>query len=123
VVTDTGEKILPGSRRPDGTIRKERRVRAGYVPQDEQPVYQTNEVMVSVTVSCSLAQKTANTSMLSAAVAVPKLRVREPPNLLQLLESHISGSSAQSFTCVAAYGLPQSRRNIPKCPGLDPERE
>lgn len=48
VVTDNGEKVLPGSRRPDGTIRKERRIRAGYVPQDEQPVYQSGGVMVRV---------------------------------------------------------------------------
>lgn len=41
VVTETGERVIPGTRRPDGTIRKERRVRAGYVPQDEQPVYQS----------------------------------------------------------------------------------
>jgi hypothetical protein len=47
VVTENGEKFLPGSRRPDGTIRKERRIRAGYVPQDEQPVYQSVGVMVS----------------------------------------------------------------------------
>jgi hypothetical protein len=46
VVTEDGEKVLPGSRRPDGTIRKERRIRAGYVPQDEQPVYQSGGVMV-----------------------------------------------------------------------------
>jgi partner of Y14 and mago protein len=46
VVTDNGEKVLPGSRRPDGTIRKERRIRAGYTPQDEQPVYQSVGVMV-----------------------------------------------------------------------------
>lgn len=48
VVTDSGDKVLPGSRRPDGTIRKERRIRAGYVPQDEQPVYQSTGVLVGV---------------------------------------------------------------------------
>lgn len=48
VVAENGEKFLPGSRRPDGTIRKERRIRAGYVPQDEQPVYQSVGVMVSL---------------------------------------------------------------------------
>lgn len=45
MVTDNGEKVLPGSQRPDGTIRKERRIRAGYTPQDEQPVYQSVGVM------------------------------------------------------------------------------
>lgn len=33
------ERVIQGSRRPDGTYRKDVRVRAGYVPQDEQPVY------------------------------------------------------------------------------------
>lgn len=46
VTNDSGEKVLPGSRRPDGTVRKERKIRAGYVPQDEQPVYQSVGVMV-----------------------------------------------------------------------------
>eukprot|EP00270_Netrium_digitus_P020017 TRINITY_DN8081_c0_g1_i2.p1 TRINITY_DN8081_c0_g1~~TRINITY_DN8081_c0_g1_i2.p1 ORF type:complete len:249 (+),score=77.87 TRINITY_DN8081_c0_g1_i2:148-894(+) len=34
-VTDSGERIIPPSRRPDGTLRKEIRIRAGYTPQDE----------------------------------------------------------------------------------------
>ena len=34
-----GERVILGSRRPDGTYRKDVQVRAGYVPQDEQPVY------------------------------------------------------------------------------------
>ncbi|GAB4821539.1 hypothetical protein N2152v2_008585 [Parachlorella kessleri] len=40
-VNDIGERVIAASKRPDGTVRKERRVRAGYVPQDEQPVYQS----------------------------------------------------------------------------------
>ncbi|GFR42371.1 hypothetical protein Agub_g3026 [Astrephomene gubernaculifera] len=38
---ETGERVIAGSVRPDGTVRKERRIRAGYTPQDEQPVYQS----------------------------------------------------------------------------------
>uniref|UniRef100_A0A383VQF8 WIBG Mago-binding domain-containing protein n=1 Tax=Tetradesmus obliquus TaxID=3088 RepID=A0A383VQF8_TETOB len=45
VINENGEKVLAGSRRPDGTIRKERRIRAGYTPQDEQPTYQSTGAM------------------------------------------------------------------------------
>jgi len=33
------DKIIKGSRRPDGSFRKDIRVRAGYVPQDEVKLY------------------------------------------------------------------------------------
>eukprot|EP00887_Chlorella_sp_A99_P002172 scaffold21.g2172.t1 len=41
ITNEQGERVIAASRRPDGTLRKERRVRAGYVPQDEMPVYQS----------------------------------------------------------------------------------
>ena len=52
VVNDKGERVIPGSRRPDGTYRKEVRVKAGYVPQDEQPVYQSRGALVCPTTIC-----------------------------------------------------------------------
>ncbi|XP_057978028.1 partner of Y14 and mago isoform X2 [Malania oleifera] len=36
-----GERILAPTRRPDGTMRKPIRIRAGYVPQDEVAIYQS----------------------------------------------------------------------------------
>ncbi|KAI5071666.1 hypothetical protein GOP47_0013917 [Adiantum capillus-veneris] len=36
-----GERLLAPSRRPDGTLRKPIRIRAGYTPQDEVAIYQS----------------------------------------------------------------------------------
>jgi partner of Y14 and mago len=38
---ESGFKLIPASRRPDGTWRKERKVRAGFVPQEEVKAFET----------------------------------------------------------------------------------
>lgn len=43
---ESAERVIPGTRRPDGTVRKEIRVRAGYVPLEEQAVYQSRGAKV-----------------------------------------------------------------------------
>lgn len=43
---EKGERILGPTRRPDGTLRKPIRIRAGYTPQEEVAIYQSKGVLL-----------------------------------------------------------------------------
>lgn len=54
-VNEDGERVIRGTRRPDGTYRKDVKVRAGYTPQDEQPVYVPRGAQVGYSSTCEIA--------------------------------------------------------------------
>lgn len=47
-----GERLLAPTRRPDGTLRKPIRIRAGYVPQDEVAIYKSKGALVFLSFLC-----------------------------------------------------------------------
>ena len=55
-VNEDGERVIRGTRRPDGTYRKDVKVRAGYTPQDEQPVYVPRGAQVAYSSTCEIAR-------------------------------------------------------------------
>jgi partner of Y14 and mago len=47
IIGDGDERYIPGSRRPDGTLRKERKVRPGFTPAEDVVRYSNSRIEAS----------------------------------------------------------------------------
>ncbi|KAL6785121.1 PYM1 [Auxenochlorella protothecoides x Auxenochlorella symbiontica] len=110
---DGGATVIPPSRRPDGTLRKEVRVRAGYVPQDEQPAYVPRQVQARQNVP-----KCPGLDETSQVAGAPKPKSKAATKNAKRKEKKVDGGKPAGVT--EAPGKAAAKSEQGKTPAANP---
>ncbi|KAG6533678.1 hypothetical protein ZIOFF_003106 [Zingiber officinale] len=116
-----GERILAPTRRPDGTLRKPVRIRAGYVPQDEVAPYQPKGAIAALEKEKKMVSEETQILRTEEVATADSTAQREES--LDIVTEQISRMSVFAKPEAPSSSADPAEALKPECSGLDLDKK